>query len=343
MKKTLTMVAVLALVACANRSYYQENDVYYDDQYYANDYDPYYGYSDSDGQYTTDGSGLYYNNYNYYPDRWGINYSNVFYSPYRYPRIGFFYDDCWIWAFNCYHSWSLGYSYWGVSSWYHDRYWWNNHWFYPHYYIHPNYSRYGRYSSRREASRLANRDRNSYKDNRVINHGNQPRYGTSRTRTRYGDIKQPGRVLKQPRLESPVTRPDRSRNEARVLGGDDRISQKAPSSNMMTRKPTAVTTRQNQYNKPVQQRYERYGQTRSTSSDIRSNQNQTGNYQSLQRERRPMVKKPSEVDKIVTRPQRVKKSQKVTNQGKSDSKSHSSNVSKSAGSSKNSRSRDHER
>ncbi len=182
------MLSVLVLAGCTNNHSY--HDSYRGDGYYASDYDAYYGYGDSYG-YSTDGSGIYYNNYNYYPDRWGINYSVNYYSPYRYPRIGFYFNDCYYWTFNCHYSWGGGYwlaPVWGFSSWYYNDYWWYNHWRHRNYHHTP---RYGRYSARREAQRLANRTRNrhmTYKE--AWPHHNRSGY-VSRERSRYSSAGKP--------------------------------------------------------------------------------------------------------------------------------------------------------
>ena len=105
MMKFLIPFLTLFLASCGvhNHRYDTQQDVYYEDDYYAYDnYDPYYGYGSS--EYSTAGDGVYYNNYNYYPDRWGVTYSNVNYSPYRYPRVGFYLSS----GYNC------GYSYWST-------------------------------------------------------------------------------------------------------------------------------------------------------------------------------------------------------------------------------------
>ena len=81
MKKLIAIASIFMLLqGCATYypQYGQYDDVYYEDDYYANDY---YG----NGYYADD----YYAS-NYYPDRWGVNYSDVYYSPYRYPRVGFY-------------------------------------------------------------------------------------------------------------------------------------------------------------------------------------------------------------------------------------------------------------
>ena len=188
--KIIIPLMTLFLASCGvhNHRYDSGQDVYYEEDYYAYDnYDPYYGYGSSD--YSTAGDGVYYNNYNYYPDRWGVTYSNVNYSPYRYPRVGFYFSS----GYNC------GYSYWStrcspsyfgsgynhyVSSWwpsygfglgyggyggyFASNYWWYNHWRNRNYY-HQRPSARGYYSARNEAGRLINRRYYSNSKN------NQPR------------------------------------------------------------------------------------------------------------------------------------------------------------------------
>ena len=174
--KLMIPILTLFLVSCGvhNHRYNAEEDVYYQEDYYAYDnYDPYYGYGS--GEYSTTGDGVYYNNYNYYPDRWGITYSNVYYSPYRYPRVGFYFSS----SYNCgYSYWSnwcspwyrspfhwgyhYGWSSWGIglgySGYYYDNYWWYNHWRNRTYH-HP---RTGYYSARNEVRRLNNNRYNRY-------------------------------------------------------------------------------------------------------------------------------------------------------------------------------------
>jgi hypothetical protein len=189
MMKTLIPFLSLFLASCGvhNHRYDSEQDAYYQNDYYAYDnYDPYYGYGSSG--YSTTGDGVYYNDYNYYPDRWGVNYSNVYYSPYRYPRVGFYFSSGYgcgysYWSNGCssrywpssyyvYNSWpsyGFGFSY---SSYYYDNNWWYNHW------RHRNYEHYrptqtGFYSARNEALRLNNsRYYNSHKYNQRNNRYN---------------------------------------------------------------------------------------------------------------------------------------------------------------------------
>lgn len=188
MKVLMILMAGLVLTACTNNHSY--HDSYRGDGYYTSDYDAYYGYGDSLG-YSTDGSGVYYNNYNYYPDRWGINYSVNYYSPYRYPRIGFYYNDCYYWSFNCFNGWGSSLwlaPIWGYSSWYYNDYWWYNHWRHRNYHHTP---RYGRYSARREAQRLANRTRNRHMSYKEVRPYRDRRGHVSRERSRYSGADKP--------------------------------------------------------------------------------------------------------------------------------------------------------
>lgn len=183
--KRFAPLAALFLVACASTDYRYDDDYYYSDSYYgtADGYDPYYGYG---SDYSSAGGGVYYNNYNYYPDRWGISYSSVYYSPYRYPRVGFYYSSSrcgYGWYYDCYpgygfyynswpsygFGWGLGLSYSRYSYRYYDNYWWYNHWRNRSYDPYRYRSRYnstyptnrGYYSARNEARRLTDRQRSS--------------------------------------------------------------------------------------------------------------------------------------------------------------------------------------
>lgn len=217
MKKILPLLS-LFLASCASYHTHHSEGVYEDEGYYASDYDPYYGYGGQSSGYSTDGSGVYFNDYNYYPDRWGINYSSSYYSPYRYPRIGFYYRDCFYWTWGCYgyggyHSWS-SYTPWfygGVaySSWFYDDFYWYNRWRHRNYeYQHPRYG--GRNSARREAVRLADRTRgNRYKNQQPTRHGIKPNR-VSRDRSRYtAPHRKPVRTItprnKQPRVKQPYS------------------------------------------------------------------------------------------------------------------------------------------
>ena len=192
--KILIPIMTLFLASCGvhNHRYDANQDTYYEDDYYAYDnYDPYYGYGSS--EYSSTGDGVYYNNYNYYPDRWGVTYSNVNYSPFRYPRVGFYFST----ANNCgYSYWSnwcapgWGSSYYGsgfyasnwwpsygfglsYSSYYYDNYFWYNHWRNRNYY-HNRPTQHGYYSARNEASRLVNgRYYSRYKNNSPGRNNNQ--------------------------------------------------------------------------------------------------------------------------------------------------------------------------
>ncbi len=187
----------LFLASCASYHTHHNDGAYDDERYYANDYDSYYGYGGQSAGYSGDGSGVYFNNYNYYPDRWGNNYSSINYSPYRYPRIGFYYSDCFSWTWGCYgygsfntwSSWSPWF-YGGIaySSWHYDDYYWYNRWRHRTYNHHrPGYGE--RYSARREVSRLADRSRNNRYKSRPPNRGVKPtqsnRNRVSRERSRY--------------------------------------------------------------------------------------------------------------------------------------------------------------
>ena len=188
--KILIPILTLFLASCGvhNHRYDAEQDVYYEDDYYAYDnYDSYYGYGSSD--YSTTGDGVYYNNYNYYPDRWGVTYSNVYYSPFRYPRVGFYFstaNNCGYsyWSNWCSPGWGSSYygsgyyasSWWptygfglSYSSYYYDNYFWYNHWRNRNYY-HNRPTQRGYYSARNEAGRLTNgRYYSNYKNNQPRN------------------------------------------------------------------------------------------------------------------------------------------------------------------------------
>jgi len=174
--KILLPFITLFLASCGvhNHRYDENQDTYYQQDYYANDnYDPYYGYGSA--EYSSAGDGVYFNNnYNYYPDRWGITYSDVNYSPYRFPRVGFYYSSNNYCGYSYWPTWctpGLWSSSYRIGSWwpsygfsvgfsagyggYYDNYWWYNH------YRHRNYNHYkptqqGRYSARNEAIRLKN-------------------------------------------------------------------------------------------------------------------------------------------------------------------------------------------
>src|SRR5690554_6126575 len=200
MIKRILPFAVLFLAGCASTDY--RDDYYYGDEYYSttDSYDPYYGYGNSG--YSTAGSGVYYNNYNYYPDRWGMSYSNVYYSPYRYPRVGFYYSsiNCgYGWYGSCYpinrtsfyyntwpsygYGWGLGLSFNNYYSYrYYDNYYWYNYWRNRDYNPYRPVNRYnsnyptnrGYYSTRNEVGRVVDRNRSTqYKSQQERN----SRYG----------------------------------------------------------------------------------------------------------------------------------------------------------------------
>lgn len=238
--KVLIPFLALFLASCStyNHRYDADQDAYYHDDYYAYDnYDPYYGYGS--GQYSTSGDGIYYNNYNYYPDRWGMTYSNVYYSPYRFPRVGFYYSS----AYNCgYSYWSTwcspfnhGHSYysgWG-SAWsfgigfnnFYDDYYWYNHWR-NRTYNHHNPSTRGYYSARNELTRLTNnqhRSRNKNTRENRYNNNNQNNRGTvNRNRTRsnravgqpsYRSPSRKNTPVKRTRKQSSISRPNNQSND----------------------------------------------------------------------------------------------------------------------------------
>lgn len=202
-------------------------------------------HSDDDGYYDAyDGQVAYINSYNYYPDRWGINYSSDYYSPYRYPPIGFYYNNCMssIWgcyghgygSYNTWLSWSPWY-YGGFvfSAWHRDDYWWYNHWRDRD---HPHYG--GRNSARREVARLADRQRErGYKARNQARHNNKPSR-VSRERSRYNrPVRQHPRSLpnrsqqqrnRQPnRSQSPVNNRNQNsavRSEPRLRSEDTWVS-----------------------------------------------------------------------------------------------------------------------
>ena len=174
MKKIISLFGLILILQGCSSSYHRYSDyddIYYDDYYY----DTYY-YDDD------------YYSYNYYPDRWGMNYSNVYYSPYRYPRVGFY--NHYYYSPNSYwgsyspwggyyaginYGWSLGFGYtWSnyhwhssyyhpYSSYYYSSYWdryWNNHYTRRH------------ITARNEVARLAARNRHSSSYGYNRNHGN---------------------------------------------------------------------------------------------------------------------------------------------------------------------------
>lgn len=188
--KFIAPLLFLFLSACVHHHRHDAHeDVYYQDDYYAYDgYDPYYGYGNQ--SYSSAGGGVYYNNYNYYPDRWGINYSTAYYSPYRYPRLGFYYasSNCghWYWSSWCspnfyghyygHRSYRYGWPHWGFSigfSSYYDNYWWYNHWRNRTYdYYRP--SRSGYHAARNEVRRLSRDHATQYRShNRNDRYRNQ--------------------------------------------------------------------------------------------------------------------------------------------------------------------------
>ena len=186
--KALIPFLTFLLVGCGvhHHRYDADQDAYYQSDYYAYDnYDPYYGYGSND--YSVAGDGVYYNNYNYYPDRWGMTYSNAYYSPYRYPRVGFYYssyDGCgygYLWsnwcsfghgpsAYYSTYSWlpTFGFGL-SFSSYYYDNYWWYNHWRHRNYY-HNTPTQHGYYSARNEVRRL---NTNRYQTNKAYRSGNR--------------------------------------------------------------------------------------------------------------------------------------------------------------------------
>ena len=133
--------------------------------------------------YSTTGDGVYYSNYNYYPDRWGVTYSNVYYSPFRYPRVGFYFSSGHQCGYSYWSTW-CGYSHWPAgyrySSWwpswgyglvyasYYDNYWWYNHWRNRNY-EHYRPGRHGYNKARNEAVRLQRNNRYYRYNNRAHN------------------------------------------------------------------------------------------------------------------------------------------------------------------------------
>jgi len=289
--KVLVPLLTLFLVSCGvhNHRYDTNQDVYYQDDYYA--YDPYYGYGSSD--YTDVGDGVYYNNYNYYPDRWGVTYSSDNFSPYRYPRVGFYFSSGSHCSYSYWSTWcSSGYwpssyyssSYYGVgwwpsygfglsySSYYYDNYWWYNHWRNRNYY-HNSPNQYRHYSARSEAVRLANRNSYSKKSNRYktsspsgyINRNNKVDRSRSSSRPVY---RAPNRQS-TPQKRTNQT-PQRSRQEAIILN---------PSSNRYKR----VVDGSNVSNKRV-------GYTNDLQQTIRKDYNNKATINSRYRQQKPTVR-----------------------------------------------------
>ncbi len=240
MKRLLPLITIFLASCGVHNHRYADDEVYYQDNYYAYDnYDPYYGYGTS--AYSTAGDGVYYNNYNYYPDRWGVTYSNVNYSPFRYPRVGFYFSS----GHNC------GYSYWSTwcssnywpssyygssyyasswwpsygfglsySSYYNDNYWWYNHWRNRNYY-HNRPTQHGYYSARNEARRLSNGRYNSrYKYQQPRNNQRNGYYnrsnpnGVSRSRSTGNRVINRSSGTRNSRSNQPV---QRSRQQSAVL------------------------------------------------------------------------------------------------------------------------------
>ena len=162
------MTLFLASCGVHHHRYDAEQDTYYQDDYYAyGEYDTY------DDTYSYGGDGVFYNNYNYYPDRWGMTYSDVHYSPYRYPRVGFYFSTSNTCGYSYWNNWCTpglwphrGYGYhsdtwwpsyvFGFSTAYHyNNLWWYNHWRHRNY-DHHRPSRNGYYSARNEVRRLSN-------------------------------------------------------------------------------------------------------------------------------------------------------------------------------------------
>ncbi|WP_154224114.1 hypothetical protein [Marinicella rhabdoformis] len=195
MKKIIPFLS-LFLASCATYHTHHVEDDYYDDY---------------------EGHVAYINSYNYYPDRWGINYSSAYYSPYRYPRIGFYYNDCFSWTWGCYgygsfntwSSWSPWY-YGGIaySTWHYDDYWWYNHWRNRN---HPRYG--GRNDSRREVLRLADRQRGRGYKNNNTRRNTVNRNRVSRERSRYNKPVRQQRVRQLPsnRQQNRSRQPQRNR------------------------------------------------------------------------------------------------------------------------------------
>jgi hypothetical protein len=289
MMKRLFPLAALFLVACASTDYRYDDDYYYSDDYYGYDsYDPYYGYG---SDYSSAGGGVYYNNYNYYPDRWGISYSTVYYSPYRYPRAGFYYSSSrcgWGWYYDCYpgygfyynswprygFGWGLGLSYNHYSTHYYNHYGWYNNWRYHSYNPYRYGSRYdsnypsnrGYYSARNEARRLGERQRsNIYKDqsnnslrNNSIRQSAPSRRPVNRQRSsgpRYQNSSP--RYKDNNRFDSSSPLPNRNRSSS-IRGSHSEARRSTYNTNANNQKPAAVNDQRGESaaSELIRQRYE---------------------------------------------------------------------------------------
>ena len=190
------MTLFLASCGVHHHRYDAAEDTYYQDDYYAyGEYDTY------DDTYSYGGDGVYYNNYNYYPDRWGMNYSDVHYSPYRYPRVGFYFSSSNTCGYSYWSNWCTpgiwphyGYGYYANSWWpsyvfgfstaYHyNNLWWYNHWRHRNY-QHNRPSRHGYNSARNEVRRLSH-NRYGYKQHSQYRNSSRPANRSRDTGLRY--------------------------------------------------------------------------------------------------------------------------------------------------------------
>ncbi|TDR23616.1 hypothetical protein [Marinicella litoralis] len=306
--KILLPFLTLFLASCGvhHHRYDAEQDTYYQDDYYAYDnYDPYYGYGSA--EYSSAGDGVYYNNYNYYPDRWGVNYSNVYYSPYRYPRVGFYYSS----INNC------GYSYWSTwcspgawpSSYYSNGWWpsfgfglsysvgysgyYDNYWWYNHYrhrnYNHNRPTQRGYYSARNETRRLANsRYHNQSKKPNHNRYGNKPQaVNRARNSSNRPVNRAPNRSNSNSRQRSSTVN-NRARQEAAVINhsNQNRVQNndyQSARSQVVYRSSSSQLLQQNSQNnvQRIQQNHEpstqmrrnRYQSAASSTDSISVNQN----------------------------------------------------------------------
>ncbi len=303
MIKIILPFAILFLASCASTDY--RDDYYYGDEYYSttDSYDPYYGYGNSG--YSTAGSGVYYNNYNYYPDRWGMSYSDVYYSPYRYPRVGFYYSAAYCgygWYGSCYPAnrtsfyyntwpsygfgWGLGFSFNNYSNY---RYYDNNYWYnysrnrvYSPYYPNNRYdSRYptnqGYYSTRNEVGRIADRNRsNQYKGQQDSNN----RYGnTQRTEPARRPTNRQRTPTNRNNTTTPRTKNNERSNQQLNVPSRSRSTQGSQETNLRSQQPRIDGIDQSSSSAANQLLQQRQQSTQRNSEQVRSNNNINSRYQ----------------------------------------------------------------